>query len=671
MTPLKFLATVQAVLFLSTAAGLAHDSSARSTGDAARPAGSAASGLRLTQDAADPPPAPGTDAPSEAGGSLDPGVALSGLAGPYLAARAAAMQSDFVAAAQWYGRLLKQDPKDPVLQDSTLVALISAGQVDQAVGLATAMAGEGQATPLSTIVVRAERARTGSWDELLADLETLDSPADLSGGALLDEMIRAWALLGSGRATDAMAAFAALEESEGAAAMARYHLGLARATVGDYEGADAAMTQTGTGAHLLGVTAHAQVLSQLDRNDDAVAMIDELGGIEAEPALVDLRARLAAGETLPFTAVRSPTDGIAQVFLTFAGALSGGPDPDPLALLHARLAAHLAPDLGEARLMVAQLLQEVGQFDLAEREFTAMRELGELRPVAELAQIDALVRAERMEDAERAARALTEAQPRLAPAWTALGDLLRQQEKWTEAVAAYDRAIEILADDPDPQASWFALYARGIALERSGEFDRADADMRAALELQPDQAPVLNYLGYSWVERNVNLDEALKLIERAVELRPDDGYILDSLAWAYYRQGRFEEAVAPMERAVAAMSDDSLVNDHMGDIYWKVGRRREAEIQWQRALSLWKEADTDTDRDRIRAKLAVGLDAVLEAEAANGGKLPEGFAEPPAEAEEATAEADGAAGTGAGEDASGAPSDTPSAADDDADPDRP
>ena len=167
---------------------------------------------------------------------------------------------------------------------------------------------------------------------------------------------------------------------------------------------------------------------------------------------------------------------------------------------------------------------------------------------------------------------------------------------------------------------WFPLYARGIALERSGEFTKAEADFRAALKIRPDSAQVLNYLGYSLVDRNEKLDEALKLIQRAVELRPDDGYILDSLAWAYFRLGRYDQAVAPMERAVAAMASDSLVNDHMGDIYWMVGRKREADIQWSRALSL--KPQTEAEAHRIRVKLDRGLDAVLAEEKANGGKLP-------------------------------------------------
>jgi len=549
---------------------------------------------------------------------------LRGLSGPYLAARMAAIQNDYPAAARYYLQALAHDDSDPFLQDSALVALISAGEMERAAALSGTMSDQGRATELARLVQRAEMARAGRWDALIEAIDASPSPPEGAGtpggGMLIDGMMRAWALLGAGRAGESLTAFKKLAEMRGAGPMVNYHLALAKARVGDFEGAELLLADPATGRHILGVVAHAQVLSQLERNREAIAMLEATPGLAEEPYLMALRDRMAQGETLPFDAVRGPADGMAQVFLTFGSVLASTEEPDPLALIHARLAEYLAPDLGEARLLAAQLLQGFGQFDLAEREFEALRELGEMRPVAELSRIDALSRVKRMEDAEKAALALTAAHPELSQGWIALGDILRQQDKFSQAVPAYDKALSLIGDQ-DPEARWFPLYARGIALERSGQFSRAEADLRAALDIRPDSAQVLNYLGYSLVDRGEKLDEALDLIQRAVELRPDDGYILDSLAWAYYRLGRYPEAVAPMERAVAAMPGDSLVNDHMGDIYWSVGRRREAEIQWHRALSLKPETEAETRR--IRAKLERGLDAVLDLEKANGGKLPE------------------------------------------------
>ena len=553
-----------------------------------------------------------------------PAPLTRGLAGPYLAGRLAALDNDFRVAADYYNRALSQDGSDPYLLDSALVSMISAGQLDEAMAMASQSTQSGSGTELAGLINWAKLAHDGQWDALIQAFDQNPGLASLSQGTpsennLLDGLLRAWALLGAGRAADSEAAFDELARIPGARPIVNYQLALAKAMVGDYENADRLLTSGAAADHILGVIARVQILSQLEQNATAATLLEGQPGFPDEPGLIAMRDRLNAGETLPFDMVETPAEGMAQVFLTFAAALAATDEPDPLSLLQSRLAEYLAPDLGEARLLTAQLLQMFGQYDLAEAEFDALREMGDMRPIAELTRIDALARAERLDDAEKAALALTAAHPELAQGWIALGDLLRQQDKFAQAVPAYDKALSLLKDAGNLR--WFPLYARGIALERSGQFPKAEADFRAALEIQPNSATVLNYLGYSLVDRDERLDEALPMIQRAVELSPDDGYILDSLAWAYFRLGRYDDAVAPMERSVALMASDPLVNDHMGDIYWMVGRKREAEIQWHRALSL--KPETEAEETRIRAKLERGLDAVLSEEKANGGRVPD------------------------------------------------
>ena len=190
---------------------------------------------------------------------------------------------------------------------------------------------------------------------------------------------------------------------------------------------------------------------------------------------------------------------------------------------------------------------------------------------------------------------------------------MRRDEQYAEAAVAYDGALALI---PDPESHhWPLFYQRGISYERSKQWDKAEADFRKALDLQPDQPLVLNYLGYSWVEMRKNLAEAQAMIEKAVEQRPEDGYIVDSLGWVLYRLGDFPGAVKHLERAVELRPVDPVINDHFGDALWQVGRRIEARFQWKRALSFEPE---DKDAIRIRKKLAQGLDKVMAEEAAAG-----------------------------------------------------
>ena len=187
-----------------------------------------------------------------------------------------------------------------------------------------------------------------------------------------------------------------------------------------------------------------------------------------------------------------------------------------------------------------------------------------------------------------------------------MGDFLRRDERYSEAKIAYDRAVDIYRENNN--VSWVVLYARGITHERLQEWDKAESDFRNALTINPDQANVLNYLGYSLIDRGEKLDEAMTMIEKAVSLQPESGYIVDSLAWGLFKLGKYETAIPHMEKAAELMPVDPIVTDHLGDLYWAVGRQLEAKFQWRRALSFDPELK---DATRIREKLRIGLDRVL------------------------------------------------------------
>jgi tetratricopeptide (TPR) repeat protein len=262
--------------------------------------------------------------------------------------------------------------------------------------------------------------------------------------------------------------------------------------------------------------------------------------------------------------------------------------------------------------MAAELLEDLGQYELATEAYKSVPRDHPSHQAAEIGRAQALRQAGKPDAAIEVLEQLTGRYGDYPAVHSALGDMLRALERYDAAAEAYDRAIA-LYDGAPSDAAWFLYYARGIAHERLDEWPAAEADFRQALELNPDQPQVLNYLGYSLVEKQEKLEEALEMIERAVEARPDSGYIVDSLGWALYRLGRYEEAVGHMERAAELLPVDPIVNDHLGDVYWAVGRRTEARFQWNRALSFDPEPE---EAERIRRKLEVGLDAVLAEEGA-------------------------------------------------------
>ena len=549
-----------------------------------------------------------------------PGTAQEGdgSAGAYLAARVAASEFDFREAARWYDRLLDSGADDAATLEGSLISHMSLGDIDRAAELSRLLVQKGGRSQTAYIALLTDQAAREDYAALIADIE-----AGRSVGRLLDDLVMAWAALGDGRMSDAVAGFDKLAAAPGLEAFGLYHKALALASVGDFESADNILSGREAGQIALmrrGAIAHVQILSQLERPADAIALLDRAFGAEADPQVDGLRARLQSGETLPFDLVRNPKDGIAEVFFSLATALRGEAE-DGYTLLYARAATHLRPDHSEARLLAAGLLENLDQHALAGETYALIPATDPAYHVAEIGRADTLIAEDKTEAALEVLQALTRSHGQLVEVHSALADALRREERFADAIPVYTRAIDLIPEAE--QRHWTLFYSRGISNERAGNWTEAEADFRRALELNPEQPQVLNYLGYSFVDRGENLDEALGMIKRAVAAQPEAGYIIDSLAWALFRLGRYDEAVEPMERASILEPVDPVVTDHLGDVYWAVGRKLEARFQWHRALSFDPE---EKEAKRIRRKLEVGLDTVLAeegakplTEVANGG----------------------------------------------------
>lgn len=529
-------------------------------------------------------------------------------AGAYLAAAVAASESNYAAAVEWYGRALSGDAGNPALLEGAVMAHIGVGDMEGAAKLSKDLRAAGAKSQIATVALIADDAKRQDYEAILKE-----QAAGGSAGAVLDDLVKAWAKLGLGRMSEASEGFDKLAKTKGLEAFGLYHKALALASAGDYEGAENILSGKAAGSFPLtrrGLIATVEILSQLERNPEAVEMIDRnfIAGKDLE--IDDLRRRLAAGEPLPFTIVRTASDGISEVFYSMANAVRGEADAS-FTLLHARAAAYLRPDNTEATLLVAGLLEQQGQHDLATQAYAQVPPTDPNFHVAEIGRSNASFAAGRPEAALEILQGLARAHGDILMVQVALADGMRREERYEDSYKAYDAAIQMVPD-PAP-GDWVLFYSRGVVSDQLRRYDDAEADFRAAMALSPNEPELLNYLGYSLVDQGKKLDEALGLIKRAVIMRPDNGAILDSLAWAYYRLGRYKEALPVMEQASLRMAVDATVTDHLGDVYWAVGRKREAEYQWHRALSYGPDEKLAA---RLRKKIEKGLDAVLAEEGA-------------------------------------------------------
>jgi len=368
---------------------------------------------------------------------------------------------------------------------------------------------------------------------------------------------------------------------------------------------------------LRAVEAYGRWTSRQVGKDEALKIYEAFDKVLPQhPLIVEAMSEIKDGEKLP-PLVDSPQTGAAEVLFGLGTSLGrqGGED---LALAYLQLAIYLAPTHPLALMSLGDLYESIKKPALALKVYQRVPADSPLKRNAEIQLAGNLDALERSDEAKKILERLIADQPNDLEAIMALGNVMRARKEFAECADVYGKGISALKN---PQrANWLIFYFRGICNERAKQWAGAEADFKRALELFPDQAHVLNYLGYSWIDQGVNLDEGMRMIRRAVEQRPDDGYIVDSLGWAHYRIRDYDEAVKHLERAVELKPQDPTINDHLGDAYWKIGRALEATFQWAHARDLNPEPD---DLKKINEKLRTGLiDEAQPAETAKAGKKP-------------------------------------------------
>jgi tetratricopeptide (TPR) repeat protein len=187
-----------------------------------------------------------------------------------------------------------------------------------------------------------------------------------------------------------------------------------------------------------------------------------------------------------------------------------------------------------------------------------------------------------------------------------LANFYKNSKNYELAIDYYTKLISSLDDSSVIKSD--ILYRRGGSYERLGNYEKSDEDLLHALRIRPDDAYVLNYLAYSWLERDYKIDEAMEMLKIAYNLKSNDPYIIDSIGWAFFLIDEYKEAEKYLKRAVELMPDDPIVNDHYGDILWKLDQKIQARYFWNSVLSF---DDTEDDmRENINKKLITGLKSI-------------------------------------------------------------
>jgi tetratricopeptide (TPR) repeat protein len=530
-------------------------------------------------------------AASEPSSESASGQVPSGVIGDYLAGRFALTEGDSQTAANDLLKAVAQTPGDPELTLQAFIASLDAGR-PEAVKLARQL----PESQVAQLVLADVDIKAGHWQAAEQRFHNLPRQGLTQ---LLQPLLVAWAQLGDGRTDTALSTLRPYVENPRFRTIFALHAAMI-ADLGDRKDQAASLYRTTETDLSQPNVRMAQILASWEARSsqpaDAQRILASLPATASDLSIA-MPALLANVTKRP---VARASDGIAETYFTFA-ALLQAQDQSDFALVMLHLALDLRPDFSAARLLAADILQNQHHPQLALRTLNEVPSTDPLIAIVRLrrsALIDGLGRSDdAMHDLDRMAQDY----PDSALPDEQRGDILRSKQRFPDAVLAYDRAI---ARVPHPQASdWVLFYDRGVAEERSHQWQKAEADFHRALDLSPDQPYVLNYLGYSWADMGHHLDQARQMIQRAAERRPNDGAITDSLGWVMYRQGDAKQAVTTLEHAVELEPEDSTINAHLGDAYWAAGRKIEAQYQWRRALTLNPTAD---DAAKLEAKLNTG-----------------------------------------------------------------
>jgi tetratricopeptide (TPR) repeat protein len=511
------------------------------------------------------------------------------LAGNYLAA-----------ASNFFADALGEDPDNSVLIERLFQLQLSAGDLASAEENAAKVITFNSQERMARIVLGLKDFRNRQYAAARANFaESAYTPA----GELTSHLLSAWSFAGEGSADEALKELAKLDGQDGFANFKALHVALIDDYLGSNMKAEVAYRKAYelAGTSLRVVQAFGNFLERNDKTAEAIKIYSGYLATVQHNVLVEAALANAQSGKKPEPFVATPAAGAGEVLFALAAALNDEQTIDG-AQIYAQMALQLSADKPVTQSLLGDILTDMKSYEAANVVFEKIPQTSPLRTYADTEIALNLQRLDQNKQAVERLKAVLAKDPKNLDAWTSLGNIYRVGNDNANAVDAYTEALKLLPEKDN--GNWQLYYNRGIAEEHMKAFDKSEADFRKALAISADEPSVLNYLGYSLIDRGQKLDEAIGMVKRAVDLRPNDGYIVDSLGWAYYTMGDYEQAAGYLERAVDLTPYDPIIAEHLGDAYWHIGRKVEAGFQYQHAKDNHPDAE---DLARIEGKLKNGL----------------------------------------------------------------
>lgn len=552
--------------------------------------------------------AAGNDKPATEETQTFDATKVNSFSGAFLAARTADVDHDYPNAIMLYRKALELEPANTEIRERLMLSLLMSGDFDGALPFANELKTDEGVERITTIVRGLDDIRSRKFAEA-EKLLTYKGTNDLD--RITHTLLAAWARVGAGKGKEALTLVRGMKGPAWFKVFTDYHLGAMALVSGDINTARSSLTSAITNDDGVATTPDTfmraiMALARLEASQgnkqkalDTIAVGDRL--ISNYAPLKALRQSIEAGDK-PDQQVTTATEGAAAVLFSVGGALNRQ-GAEEMVSLYLHMSHALDPKSADTLILLGGIAEKLEQPKQAIALYEKVPADSPMRRISELQLGLTLAQTGEVDKAREHLKNLIASDPSDLRSYLAYGSVLSDAKDYKAMAENYDKAVAVIGPIARP-ADWTIFFQQAISYERLKQWDKAEPAFRKSLELNPEQPQVLNYLGYSFVDMNRNLDEGMAMIKKAVDARPDDGYIVDSLGWAYYRLGQFEEAVTELERAVQLRAGDAAINDHLGDAYWRVGRKLEANYQWKRALTMEPE---EAEIPKIKEKIENGL----------------------------------------------------------------
>jgi len=523
--------------------------------------------------------------------------------GAFLAATQAQHDANYSKSADYFLEALAADPESKYVADRAFFQLLYGGRTERAAELAAQIAKGGfkEDDDLVRLMHVLGAYKAGDWPGVRTRLEN----GPLSGfGFLISPLLRAWSYGGEGDMDAAKLALVPLFEDKQLKSIAEEHTAYILDYAERYDEAETQyvlLTQSNPPVSLQPAIAYADMLYREGKGAKARTFLGEqLRRFKNHNFLLREGSLITKGKR-PSQLAATPNGAAGMIFFRLATEFAQGKSLQA-AVLYARIASYLTPEVSDVHFLLGELLEQEGNTDAAAAAYNNVPVGSIMRRLADIRRINVLRTGGRTDLAEELIRNRLRQSPRDVGMLQSLANILQQREAFEESIGFYNKAIEAISKTR--ANNWRIYFSRAMSYEGLENWEMAEKDLQQALKISPDQPAVLNYLGYTWIEKGLHIAEAKRMIETAAAARPDDGFIIDSLGWVYYLTGDYEGSVEVLEKAVRLEPDDVTINTHLGDAYWQVERKIEARFQWRHAIDSGAEGE---ELAELLKKLEVGV----------------------------------------------------------------